>query len=149
MHKNICWSARAILCSVVLNPSTALAADALAYGPAAAWVVPQQAPAAASGESGAPLRILLTDVQLNLAPTVSESYFDNVLLIQTPQGLAGTGNIAVSWRPETDLLTVHKLRILRADKEIDVLGSGQTFSILRREDKLEYAALSGLLTAVI
>src|SRR5437762_1928102 len=149
MHKNICWSARAILCSVVVNPSTALAADALAYGPAAAWVVPQQAPAAASGESGAPLRILLTDVQLNLAPTVSESYFDNVLLIQTPQGLAGTGNIAVSWRPETDLLTVHKLRILRADKEIDVLGSGQTFSILRREDKLEYAALSGLLTAVI
>jgi len=93
--------------------------------------------------------VLLSDVQVNLAPTVSESYFDNVLLIQTPQGLAGPGNIALSWRPETDVLTVHKLKILRDGKEIDVLGSGQTFSILRREDKLEYAALSGALTAFI
>lgn len=106
-------------------------------------------PTAGPEKSDAPLRILLTDVQVNLAPTVSESYFDNVLLIQTPQGLAGAGNVALLWRPETDLLTVHKLKILRADKVIDVLGSGQAFSILRREDKLEYAALSGVLTAFI
>jgi len=130
-------------------PSAALAADAPAYGPVPAWVVAQQAAATVPGESSAPVRLLLSDVQVNLAPKVSELYFDNLLVIQTPQGLASSGTIALSWRPETDLLTVHKLRILRADKEINVLGSGHTFSIFRREDKLEYAALTGELTAVI
>jgi transglutaminase-like putative cysteine protease len=129
-------------------PVAAPAADTLAYGPAPEWIVAQQAPPAISGEI-APVRVLLTDVQMNLAPTTSESYSDTVLLIQTPQGLAKTGTITLSWRPETDAVTVHKLTILRDDKKIDVLGSGQTFSIMRREDKLEYAALSGVLTAVI
>src|ERR1700730_4490745 len=128
-YTSICRSTGAIICALAVMPSAALAADAPAYGPVPAWVVTQQAPGPVSGESGVPLRVLLTEVQVNLAPTVSESYFDNVLLIQTPQGLAGPGNIALSWRPETDLLTVHKLTIVRAGKEIDVLGSGQTFSI--------------------
>jgi tetratricopeptide (TPR) repeat protein len=149
MHKAISGAAAAIVCALEAIPAAALAADTLAYGPVPAWVVPQQAPAAESGQSGAPIRILLTDMQLNFAPTISESYTDNVVLIQTPQGLANAGTISLSWRPETDQVTVHKLRILRADKEIDVLGSGQNFSILRREEQLEYAALSGVLTAVL
>jgi len=105
----ICPSTGAIICALAVMPAAALAAGAPAYGPVPAWVVKHQAPDAVSGESGAPLRVLLTDVQVNLAPTVHESYFDNVLLIQTPQGLTGPGNIALSWRPETDLLTIHKL----------------------------------------
>lgn len=149
MRKRIgCCAVAASLALIIWFP-VARAADTLAYAPAPVWVVPQEVPVAPAGESGVPLRVLLTDVQMNLAPTVSETYFDNVLLIQTPQGLTTVGNIAVAWRPETDLVTIHKLRILRDGKEIDVLGAGQTFTILRREDQLEFAALSGVLTAVI
>jgi tetratricopeptide (TPR) repeat protein/transglutaminase-like putative cysteine protease len=92
---------------------------------------------------------MLYDRQVNLAPTTSEFYAAEVLLIQTPQGLSGAGTIAVSWHPDTDQLTIHKLAIQRAGKEIDVLASGQTFSVLRRESGLEYASLSGTLTAVM
>ncbi len=149
MHKRFLCSTFAILSALALVPIAALAAEALAYGPAPAWVFPEHAPVAGSGASGAAIQVVLSDVQANLAPTVSESYFDSVILIQTPQGLTNVGNIGLSWRPDTDIVTVHKLSILRDGKEIDVLASGQSFSILRREDKLEYAVLSGVLTASI
>ena len=110
--------ANAAVYALAVTPVAAPAAEALAYGPVPAWVVPQAAATVVSGESGAPVRILLNDVQLNLAPTLSESYVDSVLLIQTPQGLANAGNIAVSWRPETDVVTVHKLQILRDDRKL-------------------------------
>jgi hypothetical protein len=88
-------------------------------------------------------------VQARLALKVSETYVDSVILVQTPQGLSEAGNIALSWRPETDVLTVHKLTIARNGKGINLLGPGQTFTVLRREENLEYAALSGILTATI
>lgn len=137
------------LCALLLGSPAGHAADALAFGPAPAWVVPQQVPTVTSGASGGAVQLLLSDAQANLAPGVSDAYFDSVVLIRTPQGLATVGTIALSWRPETDVLTVHKLRILRGGKEIDVLGSGQRFTILRREDRLEYSMLSGVLTAVL
>lgn len=135
-------------CALLVKSPVGVAATDVAYGPAPSWVVPQQAPAAPSGESTEPVRILLSDVQARLAPKVSETYVDSVVLLQSPQGLSEAGNIALSWRPETDVLTVHKLTISREGKNINLLGSGQTFTILRREENLEYATLSGILTAV-
>lgn len=134
---------------LILLAPLARAADALSYGPPPAWVTPQQAPTTASKDPDAPVQGLLSDVQVRLAPVVSESYFDSIVKIQTPRGLSMAGNIALTWRPETDVVTVHRLRILREDQEIDVLGSGQKFAILRREEGLEYATLSGVLTAAI
>ncbi len=149
MSRNILASAGGALGLLVLAPVMAAAADTPAYGPAPAWVQPQTLSAESPEKSGAAVQVVLYDMQVNLAPATSEIYTDKALLIQTPQGLAGVGNIAVSWQPETDLLTIHKLRILRAGMEIDVLATGQTFSVMRREDRLEYAALSGTLTAAI
>ena len=75
-------------------------------------------------------------------------YSETSLKIQTPQGLAA-GNISLPWHPETDVLTVHKLLIRRGSQTIDVLKSGQTFTVLRREQNLESATLDGVLTANI
>ncbi len=139
----------AIFAGILLIKSpVALAASDVAYGPAPSWVMPQQVPVAPSEKSTEPVRVLLSDVQARLAPKISETYVDSVLLVQTPQGLTDAGNIALSWRPDTDVLTVHKLAISRNGKDISLLGSGQTFTILRREESLEYATLSGALTAV-
>ena len=63
---------------------------------------------------------MLVEQQVSFAPPVSEHYVHNVVKIQTPQGLAMMGNIALSWRPDTDELIVHRLHIIRGDKEIDV-----------------------------
>lgn len=97
---------------------------------------------------GAAVRILLSDQQVSLEPGRETVYSEFAIKIQTPQGLSA-GNISLPWRPDTDTLTVHKLRIRRGDQVIDVLASGQTFSVLRRETNLESAMLDGVLTANI
>ncbi|HWU02088.1 MAG TPA: tetratricopeptide repeat protein [Novosphingobium sp.] len=126
----------------------AYAADRPVIGPAPAWVKPVTPPAVLAKADEAPIRILLSDQQVALEPGRQTVYSETSLKIQTPQGLAA-GNISLPWRPETDVLTVHKLLIRRGDQTIDVLKSGQTFTVLRREQNLESATLDGVLTANI
>jgi tetratricopeptide (TPR) repeat protein len=128
--------------------NAAYAADKPLIGPAPAWVKPVAPPADSAKADGAPVRILLSDQQVALEPGRQTVYSETTLKIQTPQGLAA-GNISLPWRPETDVLTVHKLLIRRGDQTIDVLKSGQTFTVLRREQNLESATLDGVLTANI
>ena len=78
----------------------------------------------------------------------SESFFETKALIQTAQGLQGIGTLQVPWKPDTDVLTIHKVQIIRGDQVIDALANGQKFTLLRRENNLEYSALDGILTAV-
>lgn len=124
------------------------AADKVVIGPAPAWVKPVERAAAPAKVDDAPLRVLLSDQQAVLEPGRQTVYFASSLLIQTPQGL-GAGNVSLPWRPETDVLTVHKLVIRRGSATIDVLGSGQSFTVLRREQNLESSTLDGVLTANI
>lgn len=128
--------------------SVAYAADKPVIGPAPAWVKPVTPPPAPVKADEAPVRILLSDQQVALEPGRQTVYSETSLKIQTPQGLAA-GNISLPWRPETETLTVHKLLIRRGDQTIDVLKSGQTFTVLRREQNLESATLDGVLTANI
>jgi len=128
-------------------PGTALAGDKPVIGPAPAWVKPVALPTA-DKDDGAPIRVLLNDQQVSLQSGKIAAYREFAIKIQTPQGLAA-GNISLPWRPDTDELTVHKLRIRRGDKVIDVLGGGQAFTVLRRETNLEMAMLDGVLTANI
>ncbi len=125
----------------------AYATDKPAIGPAPSWVKPVGLPAAPKPIDGA-LGILLSDEQLALEPGHATVYSDIALKIQTSQGLQA-GNITFAWRPDTDEPTVHKLLIHRGDQTIDVLGSGQTFTVVRREPNLENATLDGVLTANI
>src|SRR5579872_3606316 len=124
------------------------AANNLQFGPPPSWVKPT-APPAKSAPTQAAVRILLVDQQVELTPKTISHYVENVIRIQTPQGMSDTGTITLVWNPDTDILTVHKVHILRGEKVIDVLGSGQTFTIARREANLDLATLDDTLTAIL
>src|SRR6185503_3422588 len=55
----------------------------------------------------------------------------------------------LNWQPATDTVTINKLHNRRDGKVIDVLASGQTFTVLRRETNLDAAMLDGTLTGNI
>lgn len=137
----------AVAVSSVLT-GTLRAADKPETAPAPAWVRPLAIPADVAKADDAPIRILLSDQQISLERGKQTTYTEVAIKIQTPQGLAA-GNVSFPWRPDTDTLTVHKLAIRRGDQIIDVLESGQTFTVVRREQNLENATLDGVLTANI
>jgi tetratricopeptide (TPR) repeat protein len=122
------------------------------FAPAPSWVVPVALPSAPQPSPGdasaAPVFLLLHDQQTSLREGAQTTYSEVALRIQTPAGLAA-GNLSIPWRPDTDVVTVHKVIIRRGAQTIDVLGAGQTFTIIRREQNLEMAMLDGVLTANI
>jgi hypothetical protein len=97
----------------------------------------------------APARSLLKNFQINFTATKAEIFSEAFVRIQTPQGLQALGNIVLPWKPDTDVLTIHRFRLLRGKAVIDILANGQKFEVLRRENNLEYAALDGVLTAAL
>jgi tetratricopeptide (TPR) repeat protein len=129
--------------------SSACAGDKPELGPVPPWVELRPVPADDGTDSEAAVKCLLSDWQVRFSGATVEAYYHSVLRIQTSQGLSGLGTISLPWNPATDSLMVHQLRILRGGQSIDVLAGGQTFTVLRRENSLEYATLNGLLTAVI
>lgn len=133
--------------AVALAPAAAWSADEPGFGPVPGWVRPVAVPTD-EGKGEAAVRVLLADQQVRFEKGVIATHVAMALRIQTPQGLAA-GNISIPWRPETDRLTVHKLLIRRGTQAIDILASGQTFTVLRREQNLEIAMLDGVLTANI
>lgn len=124
------------------------AADKPLIAPAPAWVKPVPLPDAKGKPDEAAIRLLLQDQQSLLEAGRQTSYAEFAIRIQTPQGLTA-GNIVLPWRPDMDVLTVHKVHILRGSEVIDVLESGQTFTVVRRESNLESATLDGVLTATM
>lgn len=125
----------------------AIAAEKIAFGPIPAWIRPTMLPSVAKGEE-APVQFLLSDEQLRIETDSTTVYIRTAFKIANSQGMAA-GNITLPWRPEFDDVTVHSLLIKRGDKVIDVLSSGQTFTVLRREANLEQAVLDGMLTGSI
>ena len=132
--------------SALALASPAFAEETLKYGGVPSWVVPQSIPNPKATD--APVAMLLQDQQIALEPGKIVTYAELAFRIQNPQGLAA-GNLSISWNPSTDSVTVNKLQIRRGDKVIDVLGSGQTFTVLRRETNLDLAMLDGTLTGNI
>ena len=128
----------------------AFAADKPLFGPPEAWVKPVAIPTPpVSADDTSPVRRLLLVAQTHFGPDGgNETYSETAYRIQTSQGL-GVGNIAFGWRPDSDVLTVHKVHIIRGGQVIDLLAKGQTFTILRRETGLEEAMLDGRLTATL
>ena len=124
------------------------------FGPPDAWVRPSAIPSAPAlpdanaSSNAAPFLNLLLDQQSHLEQGRQTTYVEMAGRIQTPAGL-NAGNISIPWRPQTDVLTVHKLVIRRGGQTIDALASGQTFTVMRREQNLEMAMLDGVLTANI
>lgn len=120
--------------------------DKPSFGPVPSWVRPVASPVGPPPEDERPISILLSDQQSFLQPGKATNYLDMAMRIETPQGLQA-GNLSFAWRPENDDVVVHKALIRRGDDVIDILASGQDFTILRRETNLERATLDGVLTA--
>ncbi len=133
----------------LLAAAPVLAADALQFGPPEAWVKTLALPdAPAPTAAGAPIQVLLENAQINFADDGTTTYTELAFRITSPQGLQAA-QTAVSWKPDSDTITVHKVHIIRGGQVIDVLADGQTFSTLRRESNLEQSMLDGVLTAVL
>ena len=128
--------------------AAACGASSLHFGPPQQWVKPMPLPAAGAATQAA-IKILLVDHQIELTPRSVKYYVESAVRIQTPQGLSTMGTITLTWDPDTDVVAVHKIHIVRGDKVIDVLGAGQTFTVARRETNLDYAALDDALTAIL
>jgi tetratricopeptide (TPR) repeat protein/transglutaminase-like putative cysteine protease len=124
------------------------ATNNLQFGPAPSWVKATAVPAAGTATQAA-IKVLLVDHQVELTPRTVKHYVESAVHIQTPQGLSMVGTVTLLWNPDTDVLTVHRIHILRGQKVIDVLGSGQTFTVARRETNLDYASLDDTLTAIL
>ncbi len=127
----------------------ASASDKPAIGAPAGWIKPQQ-PAAMSGAlDAAALHLLLRDEQISFHGDTSRTFTSTAIQVAKPEGLTALGTFALAWKPETDRVTVHWLRIRRGVSIIDVLNGGQPFTVLRREQNLERAAIDGVLTATM
>lgn len=139
------WVLAAVFC--------AAAGDAVAgskelhYGPAAGWVLPPPAPTDTPAAAGVPVRVVYSDIQVRLSPEADETYWTQRVRILTPEGLA-LGNLAITWNPGAEAVTVHSLKIVRGEQVTDMLAAAR-FQIIQREDNLAYAMLDGKLTATL
>jgi hypothetical protein len=123
------------------------AADKPLIAPEAAWIHPLPPVKAPTDTIPGPLRDISDELQGRFGPDADEFYTHKSVQVLTTQGLA-VGNLAIAWNPETDVLTLNHIRILRGAETIDVLKT-QKPTVLRRENNLERAMLDGSLTAVI
>ncbi|ATE64474.1 tetratricopeptide repeat protein [Rhizorhabdus dicambivorans] len=126
----------------------ALAGDQVEFGPPPAWVKPVAVPQAADLPAQGGISYLLLDEQIDFQAKQTSVYAESIFRINTADGLSA-GNISLGWEPQTQRLIVHRLTIQRGKQTIDVLKSGQQFTVLRRESNLESAMLDGVLTANI
>jgi tetratricopeptide (TPR) repeat protein/transglutaminase-like putative cysteine protease len=148
MVKTPLRSAILLLAATALMPP-ALAAEAPprpAIAPAPGWVQSAEIPPAPDKVEGAAVVDLLLDSQTRLIEGGTESYRANVFRIDTAQGLDSAA-LQINWDPSLEMLTIHRYRVIRQGKVIDLLGDGSRVQVVRREKNLENATLDGELTA--
>jgi len=139
-----------LLAATALAPAqSACAADTPArpvLAPPPDWVLPAAIPPAPDKVDGAAVVDLLMDQQVHLIDGGVASYRASVYRIASSQGL-DAGALQLNWDPSLEVLTIHRYRILRDGKAIDLLGDGSRLQVVRREKNLENATLDGELTA--
>lgn len=140
----------ALITALIVWTAPALAADKPIVAPPASWVEPTAIPEPDPALKDRPVQLLLINGQSRYGRDGNRDYYvEYATLVQTPQGLAGTGNVEFSWQPGVSELVIHKVQIVRAGKVIDLIPADQAFTVLRRENNLEGAVLDGTLTAVL
>lgn len=127
----------------------ALGADKPMFAPAPAWVTPTAPQVAVEAQAAMPLQVLHSDEQAWFHGDTTSMYHDSAIKVLRPEALTALGTVAVQWKPDSDRLTVHGVRIRRSEQVIDVLGDGHALTILQREHNLETAMLDGVLTATM
>ena len=140
---------RSLLFVALLASSAAVrAGDKPLIVPEPAWVKKVEAAPNPAAPGEAPVSILLADAQLRINEGTLTVFNRTILRVDQATGLAA-GNLSLPWRPDVGDLSVHRLVIRRGATVIDVLQSGQGFTVARREPNLEMATLDGVLTANI
>ena len=119
-----------------------------AIGAPAAWVDVAALPKAPTDSAGAATIQLLGDIQVRFAKAGDVTYYATAWQVGSAQGLDGSA-LQVDWNPALQSLTIHRYRILREGKPIDLLGDGHAIKVIQREGGLENAMLDGRLTATL
>lgn len=135
--------------ALALQVGAPAAADRPLNGPIPSWVRPAAAELPSVAGSDTAVLVLLHDQQVRFSPREVEFFAETRVRVQTPQGLAAAGTVSLAWQPDADTVTVHRLAVRRGKQVRDLLAGGEGFTILRREDMLEQATLTGTLTAVM
>jgi transglutaminase-like putative cysteine protease len=139
-------AAFAALATLPAMAQEAPANQEVALGPPPAWVQPSE-PLPLPADPTGLFFVRAQDVVIHLDAKGESSYFGQRIVLLQPQALEA-GNVALSWNPAAGTPVVHAVRIHRGSDTIDVLAATK-FEILRREDQLEAAMLTGTLTAVL
>ncbi|MFN2258219.1 MAG: DUF3857 domain-containing protein, partial [Parasphingopyxis sp.] len=137
----------ALILALIFAPGPVEAQDdQVLLGPPPAWVEASEAAPVPADAAGL-VFLRRHDVLVHLEQGRQSTYQGQRMRLLHPQALEA-GNLALSWNPAAGAPTVHMLRIHREGEVIDVLAS-TNFEVLRREDQLEQAMLTGRLTAVL
>ena len=136
----------AVLAALPAAAQDAPSAQQVAQGPPPAWAKASEPLALPANPSGLAF-VRAQDVIIHLDAKGERSYSGQRIVLLQPQALQ-LGNIALSWNPAAGTPVVHAIKIHRGSETIDVL-SATKFEILRREDQLEAAMITGTLTAVL
>ncbi|SDD22748.1 Tfp pilus assembly protein PilF [Sphingomonas sp. YR710] len=147
----ICFAAALSVCASATPISDSVSqprSERPLIGPPAAWVIPASVPEAPPAAQGAATITLLADTQMRLGDAGDTTYSNSVYKIATPQGL-DDGYLQVAWDPALETVTLHRYRLIRDGKPIDLLGDGSRLTVVRRETNLERATLDGELTATL
>lgn len=118
----------------------------IAKGPVPAWADPSE-PLAVPADAAGLAFIRQQDALIHLDARGQSTFIAQRIVLLHPQALQ-LGNIGIAWNPAAGTPVVHAIRIHRERETIDVLDKAE-FEIIRREDQLEQAMLTGTLTAVL
>jgi len=122
----------------------AVCGEEILYQPAPEWVLAADLPNGRSGPT-----ILLRDDQRRIEGGRIWSYIDTAVRVDSPQMLTAIGTLQAAWLPDKGDLIIHRVAILRGGQEINVIGGGARFDVLRRERQLEQRMLDGSYTATM
>lgn len=120
--------------------------DQIAQGPAPDWATASEPLAVPPNPTGLAF-VRSQDTVVHLDAGGGSTFVAQRVVLLQPQALQ-LGNLAIAWNPASGKPRIHAVRIHRGAETIDVLRDN-SFKVLRREDKLEQAVLSGALTAVL
>lgn len=136
----------AALAALPANAQDGSPGQQVAQGAAPSWAKLSEPLALPLDASGLAF-VRAQDIIVHLDAKGQSTFLGERIVLLQPQALQ-LGNVALSWNPAAGTPVVHAIKIHRGSETLDVLATAK-FEILRREDQLEAAMLTGILTAVL
>lgn len=144
------WLISTALVMIPAGISAAEPARRPLIAPPEEWVIDAPIPPAPPVAEGAATVSLLNDTQIRLSDKGDTVFSADIYKIATAQGL-DEASLQLTWDPSLEVLTIHRYRLWRDGRVIDLLGDGpdrgKGITVMQREKNMESAALDGELTA--